>query len=93
MDFRLIIPRSVSLGHCPKCDRPGSLDRVRNDGIFDKILLKVFQTRSYHCRECKWVGKLFLYKIINKPGKVLINYAIVIISFSLFLLIINYFVQ
>jgi hypothetical protein len=93
MDFRLIIPRSVSIGHCPNCDRPGTLDRVRINGIYDKVLLKVFHIRSYHCRECKWIGKFLLYKLVNKPGKVLINYAIVLIGFSIFLLVVNHYIK
>lgn len=93
MDFRLIVPRSVSLGRCPNCDKPGSLDRVRAGGNYDNLLLKVFKIRSYHCRECKWIGRFFLYKLVNKPGKVLINYAIVLISFSIFLLIVNYYIK
>lgn len=93
MNFKLIVPRGISLGHCPKCDSMSSLDRVRIDSIYDKILLKVFQIRSYHCRICKWSGRLFLYKIKNNPGKILLNYALVIGSFVAFLIIISLFMR
>jgi len=93
MDFRLIIPRSISIGRCPNCDKLGTLDRVKSDSMYDRILLIVFKVRSYHCRECKWIGKFFLYKIRNKPVKVLINYAVLILFFLIFVLIINYFIK
>ncbi len=89
MDFKLIIPRSINLVNCPNCDAEGSLNRVRIDNIYDKVLLKVFKIRVYHCRECKWVGRFSLYKIRNNPGKVLLNYTIVTIIFLVFLFFVN----
>jgi len=71
----------------------GSLDRVRIDNLYDKILLKVFQIRSYHCRICKWSERIFLFKIRNNPGKIILNYLIVIGAFAAFLIIISLFMR
>lgn len=89
MDFNLIISRSISLHHCPECKSTGSLDRVRISSLWDNILLKIFQLRSYHCRKCKWSGKVFLYKIRNNPWKIIGNYGILVLILFVFLILVN----
>lgn len=89
MDFNLFVLRSVSMGHCPNCNAVASLDRVRMPGSFDKILLKVFQIRSYHCRNCKWDGRVFLYKLKSTYKRVLVNYALLIAIFLIIVFIAN----
>lgn len=89
MDLKLFVLKSVSSGHCPKCNAIASLDRVRMTGFADKVLLKIFQFRSYHCRVCKWEGKVFLYKVRNNYKIILLKYAILIISSIIFIVLIN----
>ena len=67
------VPRTVAEYPCP----------------FEKVMLKLFKLRSYHCRVCKWEGRVFLYKVRNNFRKVLVNYALLIIGLLIFLLIMN----
>lgn len=89
MDFNLFVVRSVSMSHCPNCNCIASLDRVKMSGTFDKILLRIFQLRSYHCRNCKWDGRVFLYKLKSSYKRVLLNYSILIVAFLLIVFIAN----
>ncbi len=89
MDFKLIIPRSMSFVNCPECNSSGSLDRVRNDDLWSQILLKVFQVRGYHCRICKYEGRFFLYKIKNNPLRIILNYVLLIVILFVVLLVAN----
>lgn len=89
MDFKLIIPRSISMGHCPNCKSVGTMDRVRIDKLWDKILLNIFRFRSYHCRECKYFGKFFLYKLRNNPLRIVINYCILALILFVVFFVLN----
>ena len=78
MNFKLLIPRSISVGHCPNCNTVGSLDRIKRDSIWDNILLSVFKIRGYHCRVCKYDGKFFLFKLTKNALRVIANYCIMV---------------
>jgi hypothetical protein len=80
MDLRIVIPRNVTFGTCPKCKEPMTLERVKANSILEKKLLSLIKVKKYHCKSCKWYGKLFLYTIPRNYKKVILNYLMLILS-------------
>lgn len=84
MDFRLIIHKNALFLPCPKCKEEMSLDRMKSKNKFEKIFLTIIRFKKYHCKSCKWNGKIFIYTITRNIKKVLLNY---LITFILLLII------
>lgn len=86
MELKLIIPRNALFGACPKCNKELALDRVKSSGKFEKFYLSLFKLKKYHCKNCKWYGKLSVYAFPKNIKKILLNYLLllVLIAFSSF---------
>lgn len=74
MDLKLLIPRNALFGECPKCNEDLALERVKSSGKFEKFYLSVFKLKKYHCKSCKWYGKLSVYAFPKNIKRVLLNY-------------------
>jgi hypothetical protein len=88
MNFRLIVIKDVTLGSCPNCGSTGSLDRLKSKNKFESIFAKIIRRKSYHCRECKWNGKIFAYRISRNWKRIMINYLYLIIILTVILSVI-----
>jgi hypothetical protein len=77
MDFRILVPRNNLFGACPKCKEELTLERVKSSGKWEKFYLSLFGLKKYHCKKCKWYGKLYIYALARNIKKVLINYLII----------------
>jgi len=96
MDFRILVHKNNLFGSCPKCNAEFSLERVKSSSKWEKFYLTLFRLKKYHCKKCKWYGKIFIYSFTKNKKKVAINYlilAIVITIITLFIsfLTINFF--
>ncbi|MDD5363326.1 MAG: hypothetical protein PHN88_14465 [Ignavibacteria bacterium] len=85
MNFRLIIVRDATVSSCPKCGTVGSLDRRKSKNRFESIFARIIRRKSYHCRECKWDGKLFAYRISRNWKSIVVNYIFLIIALLIIL--------
>jgi hypothetical protein len=93
MDLRIIVPRNVAFGTCPKCKEEMTMERVKASGKFEKFFLSLFRFKKYHCKSCKWYGTLFIYAITRNFKKVMINYLIITATILLGSLLISLFVR
>lgn len=87
LNFKLFILRDASVTECPNCNVPGALDRKKSKGWSDRISQKLTMRKSYHCRECKWDGKIFNFRLSRKYKQVLLSYLIVSGAFLLVLVL------
>jgi hypothetical protein len=93
MDFRILVPRNVTFGACPKCKEEMTLDRVKAKGKFEKFYLSLFRLKKYHCRVCKWYGTLFIYTFTRNIKRILLNYLILITTVSIICVLLSIIVK
>jgi hypothetical protein len=74
MNFRLLIARDATVGLCPNCGTAGSLERLKSKNRFDSLFSRITRRKNYHCRECKWNGKIFTYRLSINAKKIIVNY-------------------
>ncbi len=87
-NLKLFIPRDTAVTECPDCKSPGSLVRRKSSGRADHIIQKLTFRKKYHCANCKWNGKISVYRLTKKLGQTLLNYLIIAAASALVLLVI-----
>lgn len=88
LNLKLFIPRDAAVTECPGCKTPGSLVRRKSSGRTDHIIQKLTFRKKYHCANCKWDGKISVYRLTKKLKQVLLNYLIIAAASALLLLVI-----
>lgn len=88
-NLKLFIPRDAAVTECPGCKTPGSLVRRKSSGRADHIIQKLTFRKKYHCANCKWNGKISVYRLTKKPGRTLLNYLIIAAASAILLFVIN----
>jgi hypothetical protein len=93
MDLRLLVPKNVGFGKCPKCNAEMTLERVKTNTKFEKTLLSLIRFKKYHCKSCKWYGNMFIYTFSRNIKKVFLNYLYIIIMVIVVSFLISLFVK
>lgn len=93
MDLKILVPRNVIYGNCPKCNDEMTLERVKSSNKAEKFLLMIFRFKKYHCKSCKWYGTLFIYRFPRKIFRVLLNYLIILLIIASISILISLFVK
>ncbi len=89
LNLKLFIPRDAAVTECPDCKSPGSLVRRKSSGRADRLIQKLTFRKNYHCANCKWDGKISVYRLTKKLRQTLLNY-LIIAAASAFLLLVIY---
>jgi len=87
-NLRLFIHRDAAVTECPGCKSPGSLVRRKSSGWADHIIQKLTLRKKYHCANCKWNGKISVYRLTKKLGRTLLNYFIIAAASAILLSVI-----
>ena len=89
MDLKLFVEKNLIYSECPNCHSHTSLERVKNNSEFEKLIYTFLRIKKYHCNKCKWYGKRFIFTLSRNYVRVLFNYLILTIFFILVVLFFN----
>jgi hypothetical protein len=81
MNIKLLVPKNLYFGKCPKCKQEMTLERAKTNSKLERILLSIIRYKKYHCKSCKWYGNIFMYSFSKNLKRVLLNYLIIILIF------------
>jgi hypothetical protein len=86
LNYRIFVKKNPMIETCPNCHSVASLDRLMEPSRFHR-LPRFIGFKKYHCKNCKWDGFIYLYRLTRDLRKILLNYL-----FAMFALYVLYFV-
>jgi len=93
MDFKLFIQKNELFRFCPGCKKNGTLVRVKSKITLINYILGVLSYKEFHCKECKWNGYQFIYKITKNYIRILFNYFYLFIILFIGMIIFSYLLK